>query len=524
MISVRKTMAIIAVLGMIALLAGCNSNDSNTSLDLVDPAETIYNETNENKEVIIYQGTNISSLDMHKATGTTTASVCFNMYDSLTRADANGVVQPLLAKSWENIDDYTWQFKLEEDIKFHNGEEFNAETVKFNVERILNPEFNSILRGDFSRIDRIDVVDEYTVNIVTKDIFPSLPLRITYLAMEPAKYIQDVGDEQFALKPIGTGPYKFVEMVSGSHVILERNDEYWNSKPVIERLTFKIVPEESTRMLALETGEADIVIGIPPSQVARINSKDEVTAIYKEANRIIYLGLNQIPEDSPMKDINVRQALNYGINREEIISVILEGIGGTPVATLSLPQWTGYDSSIEPYPYDPDKAKSLLSDAGYANGLELSLSVVPGAFPANKEIAEAIAGQLSKIGVNCTVVTNEALAQRELIASKKIDLLHLSGLGGPYAENSQTLRILLCSGERFSVTDSPEFDAKFAAASSIMDPKEASTAWSEIQQITKEQALAVPLYQLNSIYGINKRIDWVPRLDEIVLGIEMGLK
>lgn len=515
----RKTIAALLAGCMVLALAACGG-----SSDTPAGTDTTGEETAK-KEVVIVQGTNISSLDMHKATGTTTASICFNMYDSLTRADANGVVQPLLAKSWENIDDLTWQFKLEEGVKFHNGEAFNADTVKFNVERILDAEFGSPLRGDFSRIDHVDVIDDYTVNIVTTDPFPSLPLRMTYLAMEPAGYIQEVGNEGFALSPVGTGPYKFVEMVDGSHVILEKNDEYWKGAPSVEKLTFKVVAEESTRMLALENGEADIAIALPPSQVARLQDKDGVTAISAPANRIIYMAFNQItPEsDNPLQDVRVRQAINYGVDQEEIIATVLEGIAST-VSTPSLPQWKGYDATIEAYPHDVEKAKALLADAGYADGLSFDLSVVPGAQPAFKEVAEAVSAQLAEIGIEVNVITAESLAQRELLAAKTIQPLHISGLGGPYAENSQTLRIMLCSGERFSVNNDAEFDALFKKASSIMDEEEANKVWSEVQQMIKDRAYLVPLYQLHSIYGVSERLDWTPRLDEIVLGVEMVIK
>lgn len=504
--NVKRRVLILLIIVIVSLLTGCG-NSSSTTL--------------KKDTVSIALSADVSTLDMHKALGTQTATVCFNIFDSLTRSDADGKVYGLLAESYKPIDDYTWEFKLHKNVTFTNGEPFNAKVVKYNIERMLDKNYGSMLRGDFSDIVDVVVIDDYTINIKTKTPFPGLPLRLTYLGMVPPEYVQKVGDKEFAEKPVGTGPYK-LQSRDGTKIVLVANEHYFKGIPEIKTVVFKIIPEESTRVMALQSGEIDIAMAIPSSQTDILNKSQNTAVVSGPANRTMYLGMNTINNEA-LKNIKVRQAINYAIDKDLIIQTVLGGFGGK-VNALSLPQWDGFDASIQGYGYNKEKAKQLLAEAGYGNGLSLEIGVTPGEYPSFKEVADAIASMLSDVGINATVKTYEKGILRNELKNHTLQGLYLMGFGGPYGENNQTLRIICGSNERYSSYNNPEFDKLRMAAGSAMEKAASDKLWSQVQQLIVDDAPVVSLYQLYGIYGMNKQLKWRPRLDEVILASELSYK
>lgn len=504
----RRLIAVLMACIMLLLAVGCGSSKEKSQVS--------------KDTVTIALSADISSLDMHKALGTQTSSICFNIFDGLTRVDADGKLHTLLAESYKPVNDTTWEFKLKKNVKFTNGEPFNANVVKFNIERMLDKEYGSPLRGDFSDIVGADVIDDYTVNIRTKEAFPSLPLRISYLGMVPPEYIKKVGDKEFAEKPIGTGAYKLKEWKKGSSIVLEANEEYFNGKAKIKNVNFRIIPEESTRVMALQSGEVDLATSIPSSQTDIIKNSQNNVVVAGPANRTMYLGMNML-ENPALKNIKVRQAINYAIDKDLIIKTILGGYAGKTEA-LSLPQWDGFDAAVKGYGYDKEKAKALLAEAGYGTGLTMEIAVTPGEYPSFKEVADVIANMLKEVGIDASVKTYEKALLRTEVSKHTINSLYLLGFGGAYAENNQTLRIILGSGERYSCYSNPQWDELRAAAGSSMNADESKLLWSNVQKLIVEDAPVVSLYQLYGIYGMNKNLQWKSRLDENVIANEMSFK
>lgn len=517
----KKLLAVFLAGTLILSCTACgNSNDSNQNQGQNSSTSNSDSQGNDASDstkdsITIAVSDNITTLDPQNASGTVTATVFYNMFDALTRTDANGKVECLLAESYENLDDTTWQFKLRQGVTFTNGEAFNADTVKFSVERILDEAYASALIGDFAEIESVEIVDEYTVNIITKEAFPSLPLRISYLAMVPAQYITENGDDYFAANPVGTGAYKLVSYEEGSQMVLEANEDYFLGAPAIKNVTFKIIKEESTRVMAVQSNEVDIAMNIPVSQVETINATDGYHIVSGPANRTIFLGMNTIGNVA-LSNKSVRQAICHAIDMDTIIDAVLGGYAGR-LAALSLPEWDGYDSSIEPYSYDPELAKEMLADAGYADSFDLELAVVSGEYPNFSEIAEAIAGQLQSVGINAVVSYYEKSVLRAEVKEHTIPGLYLMGMGGPYAENNQTLRIICGAGERYSTWSNETFETLRAQASSDFNAETRNEIWSQIQQLIKDEAPVCSLYQLYGIYAISNSLDWTPRLDEVIL-------
>lgn len=521
----KRLLSILLSCAMLFSLAACGGEPSSSGAagsGAPGAAGAVGSSGGEGKPVTIAVSSEITTLDPQNATGTVTATMFFNMFDCLTRTNARGEVECLLAESYENLDETTWQFKLRQGVSFTNGEPFNAETVKFSVERILDEDYNSSVGGDFADIAGVEVVDDHTVNIKTKSAFPSLPLRLTYLAMVPPQYLSEHDDEYFAANPVGTGAYKMVSWEEGNQLVLEANEDYFLGAPEVKNVTFKIIREESTRVMAVQSNEVDISMSIPVSQVGTIEATEGYSIASGPANRTIFLGLNTIGNEA-LSNKEVRQAICHAIDVDTLISVVLGGYAGK-TAALSLPEWSGFDSSIEPYSYDPDLARQMLADAGYGSGFDLEIAVVPGEYPCFSELGEAIAGQLQAVGINAVVSFYEKSVLRGAVKDNSIPGAYLMGLGGPYAENNQTLRIICGAGERYSTWSNETFDTLRAQAGSEFDDAARNEIWSQVQQLIKEEAPVDSLYQLYGIYAISDTLDWTPRLDEVILAREISYR
>jgi len=230
------------------------------------------------KPVVVVQSGETATLDWHMHCDKNAHEPDRQIFDTLLRRDLKTLkLEGNLAESWRLLTDTTWQFKLRRGIKFHNGEPFDAAAVKFSVERMLNPAQGAPGRTSIASIDHVDVVDPYTVNVVTKTPFPLLPVRMSpghcgTVGILPPKYVAQVGDAAFAVKPVGTGPYRLVEWVKDERLVLDANKDYHRGAPAIERLVFRPVPELTTRVAALLSGQADLVSDVPPDQVAKIKA------------------------------------------------------------------------------------------------------------------------------------------------------------------------------------------------------------------------------------------------------------
>jgi len=208
-------------------------------------------------QVVIAQGGDPSTLDPHMHAENFTFAVVHNVFDHLVRRfvkQGQLAHEPGLATSWTNVNPTTWEFKLRPGVKFHNGEEFNAEAVKFSIERVLNPDQKARWRWAFADIERVDAVDPLTVRIVTKVPFPTLITNLAFcMPIVPPKYVREKGDTHIATNPVGTGPFKFVRWRKDDALVLEANDSYWRGSPKIKTLIFRPIPDESTRVAALAT-------------------------------------------------------------------------------------------------------------------------------------------------------------------------------------------------------------------------------------------------------------------------------
>lgn len=466
-------------------------------------------------QIVIAQGGDPSTMDPHMHAENFTFAVVHNVFDHLVRRFVkNGQLthEPGLATSWTTVNPTTWEFKLRPGVKFHNGEEFNAEAVKFSIERVLNPDQKARWRWAFADIERVDVVDALTVRIVTKAPFPTLVTNLAFcMPIVPPKYVREKGDTHVATNPVGTGPFKFVRWRKDDAMVLEANESYWRGSPKIKTLIFRPIPDESTRVAALMAGEIDIARGVPPSLVKQIadNPRTRVARVPSALN--IHVILDTL-KDGPLRDKRVRQAINYGVDKEGIIKSILEGNGGAVGGPLT-PVMFGFAPEVRPYPYDPERAKKLLAEAGYPQGISLTLNSPNGRYLKDKEVNEAIGGQLAKIGVRTQVMTHEWGTYVSKWPEGLVPM-YMIGWAGTWDADG-IMFPLLRTGQRFSRWSNPDFDAIIDKARRTLDQGERVKLYRQATQLAHDEAPWLFLFHGMDIYGVSRAVaDWEPTSDE----------
>jgi peptide/nickel transport system substrate-binding protein len=427
-------------------------------------------------------------------------------------------IEPSLAESYRLVDDRTWEFKLRPNVKFHNGEVFDAEVVKWNIERLLNPDTAATGRGNNLLIDRVEAVDRLTARFITKEPFPLLPVRNTpgqtgTIPMLPPGEIKSKGDDAYGQRPIGTGPYKFVEWIKDDRVVIEANPDYWGPRPAIKQVIFRPIPETATRVSALLAGQADLVVGVPPDQIDKINAS--ANAKIKETDfggfMIIYK-LSNISNWPGQNSKAVRQALSHALDLETMVKTVLQGharVIGWPLE----PEGFGRNPNITWYGYDPSRAKQLLNEAGVGGGFDLTLHVPNGRYLNDKAMAEAIAQQLREVGVRATVqvweqsVYTTKWRQRELLPA------YMTAWGGAGVFDGDILVNAFGSASPLSIWNSPELDALLARGAQSVNPDVRKDAYFKAQELIYNDVPCLPVWQQNTIFGVANRLDWTPELD-----------
>lgn len=466
----------------------------------------------------------VTTLDATMQYDAQTINVYGNIYDTLLRKewkDADFTIQPHLAESFESIDDTTWELNLRKGVKFHNGDEFTGEDVKFTVERVLDPNVASPQFSNISGYDHVEVVDPYTVRIITKQPFPLVPITLCNLRIVPAKYFREQGAERVAVQPVGTGPYRFIEWARGDHISLEANPDYWNGVPGIETAVFRIIPEDATRIAALQTNNADLILAVPPINAPDLESNPDLTIASSLIERISWIELQALPDSGrPTAKPEVRKAIAHAINRDALIKGLLLG-NGEKVATMLTPQHVGFSPDVPGYNFDLDTAKGLLAAAGYPDGVDLDFMVGTGG--SNKETAEAVAGQLSEAGIRVRINLVESAIL--LAGWQKHDFgdMILATWTSNTFDADGTLYPLFHSGTVWSNYNNPEMDSLLDRARSTLNTDEREALYEQALQILRDDEPGVPLWQQMAIYGLSRRLQWQPRPDQELFLVEASL-
>ncbi len=467
--------------------------------------------------------------DPHKTRGANGGHLLFNLFDGLVALSGDmTAITPALATSWERLDDTTWKFVLRQGVTFHNGEPFTAAAVKYTIERMLDP--NAVrFNNDYKQIGEVDILDDYTVVIHTRVPDPNFLGNLSSLHMVPPVYTSSISEAEFSAHPVGTGPYKFVEWVLGQRLVLEANDDYWGGRPSVDRLVFRPIPEASTRLAELQAGTVDIIVGLNYDAIPLVNADPNLRAEANTGRRTVFMHMDLLAGAEPLQDVRVRQAMSYAIDRQLLIDSVLNGYG-TPLATFFRTEMAGYSPDFQPYPYDPERAKELLAEAGYPNGFDIRFMTSAGMINKGVEVVEAIGAMLGDVGIRVEVLSVALQVMRDMYIGNpdpgggNVEPLFIFNYGTPTADATSPLNALIKTGGIETFMHDPVFDALIDRYASEMNTEVRNQVAYEIQEKLYNELPLIALYLQLDVYGVNERLDWKARKDEYVLGRDITIR
>ena len=446
-------------------------------------------------------------MDPMRDVGNTGIRIHYNIFETLLLADQKDSFQqkPMIAEEWKRLDDYTVEFKLRKGVKFHNGDEVTAKDVKYSFDRLKKELPGLELASSLMlTIKDVEIVDDYTVKIITNTVDPILEDRVASSWgswILPMDYLEEVGDEEFALKPVGTGPYKVVSY-SPQKIELERFEDYWGEKPAAKRIESIVYPETAARITALITGEVDIIAQLPPDQIETVESQDGLRVISKNIANMHVLRFNT--GYGPLKDKKVRQALSLAIDRQLLADTLWGGKAVVPKGH----QYVEFgDMYFDDYPeaeYNLEKAKQLIAESDY-NGEVINYELRNGYYTFGNEAAEAIVDMWKAIGVNAQVQFVEKQENKQ-ISNWSNSMRFPDPAGG----------LWLLWGEGSSPSkehwlDMPkEFLDKGREMSSITDNARRKELARELMEIWDEEAPGALLYYPFESWGVRDGLEWEP--------------
>ena len=480
-------------------------------------------------QLVISQPAEATTMDPGRSTQVLTVNYFVNLYDTLTRWDTSLQLQPGLATSWKNVNETTWEFTLRQGVKFHDGAPLTAEDVKATLERNLQPGKTVVTPG-FTTIEAVQIASPTVIRIITKKADPLIPVRMAQMGSQilPARLTTDDGVKELARRPIGTGAYRFVEWVKDERLVMEANRDWWGwegKPPAIERVVWKPIPDDFPRIVALEKGEADIITNVPPDRMKSIADGRATRLVTVQATRYVVLSMNTT--QPPLSDKRVRQAMHYALDVPAIIKNLYAGMG-KPFSGGVADTDFGYNAALKPYPYDPGKAKALLTQAGYGGGVDLTVHAGTGTMVNDKALIETIVDMWSRVGIRGRIEMMEMGARQRMNNERAVPpsglllgnpqstlldadgslwrIFHPTGFNGKYWIGSQP-------GQRFH--DLME-QARYS-----LDPKKRKALYAEATAIIHEEKPWLELFQEVVVYGTSRRVAFKPRADYRLIVSEM---
>lgn len=464
------------------------------------------------------------SMDNHVDSAPASGVIYDNIYDQLTVIDAEGVIHPGLAVNWESVEPTRWRIKLREGVVWHNGDPFTANDVKYHFDRVFNPEDPGRPAGLLALYKDSEVVDDFTIDIITDSPYPLLmnDLAPRWQSISTnKKQIEAVGAANYGQQPIGTGPFKFKSWDVGGSLILEANDAYWDGRPYLDEVEFRAIPEDSSRLLAFESGEVDFIYVVPRFEVPRLQEDDKYSVL--EATTFVTSYVNVNCTKPPLEDVRVRNAIGYAINKDDIVAIAFEG-QAIAADELIAPDVLGYNADLDSaWPYDPDQAKALLDEAGWVEGsdgirekdgqkltTELHFSV-GSRFP--EGVSEIVQSNLRDVGFDLVLQQRESSVISAELPEKLIPLNGgATGLGTGNFGQLNYEHFDSQGGRYYNFLNDvdPEkqaaIDAVVEAAAAEYDDAKRMELWGQVMQLNREQALKIPMYYPKELGAVRKGV------------------
>lgn len=484
-------------------------------------------------DLTIAVATEPTSLDPHFQALNSNHELSMHVYDTLSKVDAHMQIAPALATKWHAVDAKTWEFKLRQGVKFHDGSPFTAKDVVFSIQRAPKvPNAPSTYRRRVSHVAEAAAVDDHTVRITTKNPFPLLP---NYLAGLPIISHQtgmetESGAFNDGSKANGTGPYRFVEFKRGDRVSFTANPNWWNGKPKWDNVTVRWITSGPARTAALLAGDVDLIASVSPTDVKKLEADPNFEVAATASSRVIYWSLDVSreqaehitakdgsPINNPLRDVRVRRALSMAIDRNAITDNVMEGLA-VPANQIVSAGFGGHDPDIEVPDYDPEGAKRLLAEAGYPDGFKFTLHATNDRYVNDAKLAQAIAQMFSRIGIDMTVETMPVSVYYGKARKHEFTMAQI-GWATASGEASAILAPALLEGKRnnYGRWLNADFNTNMKGALSTVDLAEYQAKLKQAQLIVADQVPIIPTHFQVAVWASRKGISYDARADESTL-------
>jgi peptide/nickel transport system substrate-binding protein len=430
-----------------------------------------------------------------------------------------------LAKSWKQVDDKTLEFELRQGVKFHNGEDFDADSVVYTLNYVADPANKAVTQQNVQWIQRVDKVDKYKVRVVSKEPFPAAKDYLaTTLPIHPAKYYKEAGPKGMNAKPVGSGPYKVVEHTPGKSITLEKFDGYFKesprTQPRIGKVRIRFIPDRQTQMAEVLSGGEDFIMHVPKDQAEKLQAVPHLQVVSGNTMRIVFLQMNVL-EGAPapqLKDARVRKAIAHAIDRQAIIKNIVGG-GAEILHTICTPSQVGCTHEGAPiYKYDPALAKKLLAEAGYPNGFELDIHAYR-----ERNQTEAIINYLQAVGIKAKLNFMQYAAMRDQVRANKAALVHQTW-GSNLVNDASASTPVYYGGGADDIARNAQVKELLDKGDHTVDPKARNEYYKKALTLIADNAYSVPLWSLPVYYVASKEVNFRAYADELPRFWEMSWK
>ena len=476
-------------------------------------------------------------------------ALSLHIFDRLILQDERQRLMPGLALSWTPVDDLTWEFKLREGVKFHDGTDFTADDVVCTFERAPDVPNSPASFATYTKGKTLEKIDDYTVHFKTEEPYPLMGNDVSTVAIISDSVGCGATTEEFnaGTAAVGTGPYKFVSYTPGQSVVFERNEDYWGEMPEWTEVEFRPISSGPSRVAALLAGDVDVISGVPTTDITTLQNNDDVDLFQGPSNRVIYLHMDQFRENSPhitaldggeiknpLLDVRVRKAISMAISRDAIVDRVMEGVA-VPAGQLLPDGFFGVSENIEVPAYDPEGAKALLAEAGYGDGFAMTIHGPNDRYINDAKIAEAIAQMLTRVGIRTAVETmpRSVYFGRASTGSPEGEpefSFILVGWGAGSGEASSPLKALIHTFDKDAGLGATNrgrhsdaaIDAKIKEALATVDDAKRQDLLAEATEMAMENVAIIPTHFQVNTWGTRKGLAYEPRTDEYTIAMSVS--